>query len=115
MKQVAILQKSAGRPPVGPPLPVVGVTGVDEDKTNWNIDRFLHLTFDLAVRQDSLETRGGVRMLKHAQISGLCLFSFTRFLFCQNFEEAYSHPFFALLLIGIYECHTVEKLTERHE
>lgn len=77
-------------------------------------DRFLHLTFDLVVRQDSLETTG-VCMLKHAQISGLCLFSFTRFSFCQNFEEAYSHPFFALLLIGIYERHTVEELTERHK
>lgn len=33
-------------------------------------DRFLHLTFDLVVRQDGLEATG-VCMLKHVQIRGL--------------------------------------------
>lgn len=48
---MAIVQ-SAGRSPVGPPLPVVGVTGGGGMKTKQigTNDRFLHLTFDLAVR-----------------------------------------------------------------
>lgn len=54
-----IFLKSAGHPPV----PIVGVTGVNEDKTtDFSI---------LPVRHDSLEATGGVCLLKHAQIRGL--------------------------------------------